>query len=162
MSNSNIGSFSQSYVDELNQQIVGNGEKWGNGTWRDNKGSFCGTESIFSQWKVLQQYKSSVPRSALYGLQHTWNWNDSASKNHFFKLYIRFKILGMRYKFTWQMKLAIWNEHKNAQSNTLHSDGTSKKWNSYLIRLMYPPLRQVYDVLVVDNIIIKTFCPFFL
>ena len=160
MSNSNIGSFPQSYVDEINQQIVGNGENWGNGTWRENKGSFWRTESIFSQWKVLQQYTEQRTKICSVWVSAYLELKWLSFQKLLFQA-IRFKILGMRYKFTWQMKLAIWNENKDVQSNTLHSDGTSKK-NSYLIRLMYPPFRQVYDVLVADNIIIRTFCPFFL
>ena len=59
MSNSNIGSFSQSYVDELKQQIIGNWEKWGNGTWRENKGSFAEPSQYFHNGKCYNSIRAA-------------------------------------------------------------------------------------------------------
>ena len=59
MSNSNIGSFSQSYVDELNQQIVGNGEKWGNGTEEKIKDLFAEPSQYFHNGKYYNSIRAA-------------------------------------------------------------------------------------------------------
>ena len=70
--NSNIESFNNHMLmSSTIRLVIYKMRKW---TWKRKWRIFFGrTGSIFSQWKILQQYKSSVPRSATYGCQHTWN-----------------------------------------------------------------------------------------